>query len=272
MTYIKNLLWENHMPNICENKLEITTTNQNLVRWIQNFCEKGEVEYDDFSPCPPTGLFQHIAPMPSELEGTTKGNKPPQWQVDSSEALIDAYGADNWYDWQCKNWGTKWDVYCNNIKEWYIDHLDNGNYFVFLEFDTAWGPPTEAIKRLKMSYGAQISFLRILYVAEGDFCGIYNARTGEQIEDTEFVDYPDLPKLAAKYEEKETDEWEYGWIQEEVEDRVNEVAEYHNERLKEVDNEQKGPDVQVRTRFTETEDGSSIWDEYDDLDPEVNNG
>ena len=260
------------MPNICENKLEITTTNQNLVRWIQNFCEKGEVEYDDFSPCPPTGLFQHIAPMPSELEGTTKGNKPPQWQVDSSEALIDAYGADNWYDWQCKNWGTKWDVYCNNIKEWYIDHLDNGNYFVFLEFDTAWGPPTEAIKRLKMSYGAQISFLRILYVAEGDFCGIYNARTGEQIEDTEFVDYPDLPKLAAKYEEKETDEWEYGWIQEEVEDRVNEVAEYHNERLKEVDNEQKGPDVQVRTRFTETEDGSSIWDEYDDLDPEVNNG
>ena len=106
MTYIKNLLWENHMPNICENKLEITTTNQNLVRWIQNFCEKGEVEYDDFSPCPPTGLFQHIAPMPSELEGTTKGNKPPQWQVDSSEALIDAYGADNWYDWQCTNWGT----------------------------------------------------------------------------------------------------------------------------------------------------------------------
>ena len=251
------------MPNICENKLEITTTNKNLVRWIQNFCEKGELEYDDFSPYPPTGLFQYIAPMPSELEGTTKGNKPPQWQVDSSEALIDAYGADNWYDWQCTNWGTKWDVYCNNIKEWYIDHLDNGNYFVFLEFDTAWGPPTEAIKRLKMSYGAQISFLRILYVAEGDFCGIYNARTGEQIEDTEFVDYPDLPKLAAKYEEKETDEWEYGWIQEEVEDRVNEVAEYHNERLKEVDNEQKGPDVQVRTRFTETEDGSSIWDEGD---------
>ena len=224
------------MPNICENKLEITTTNKNLVRWIQNFCEKGEVEYDDFSPAPPTGLFQYIAPMPSELEGTTKGSHPPKWQTNSSEALIDAYGADNWYDWQCKNWGTKWDVYCNNIKEWYVDHLDNGNYFIFLEFDTAWGPPTEAIKRLKMSYAAQISFARILYVAEGDFCGIYNARTGEQIEDTEFVDYPDLPKLAAKYKEKETDEWEYGWIQEEVEYRVNEVAEYHNERLKEVGN------------------------------------
>jgi len=226
------------MPNICENRLEITTTNKNLVRWIQNFCEKGGVEYDDFSPYPPTGLFQYIAPMPSELEGTTKGNKPPQWQVDSSEALIDAYGADNWYDWQCKNWGTKWDVYCNNIKSWSIDRLNNQDrdYSVFLLFDTAWGPPTEAIKRLKMSYGAQISFLRILYVAEGDFCGIYNARTGEQIEDTEFVDYPDLPRLAAKYEENEIDEWEYGWIQKEVEDRVNEVAEYHNERLKEVGN------------------------------------
>jgi hypothetical protein len=223
------------MPNICENRLEITTSNPNLVRWIQNFCEKGEIEYNEYvSQKPPTGLFQYIAPMPSELEGTTKGSHPPRWQTNSSEALIDAYGADNWYDWQCKNWGTKWDVYCDDIKTWGIDHLDNGDYFVFLEFDTAWGPPTEAIKRLKMSYGAQISFARILYVAEGDFCGIYNARTGEQIEDTEFVDYPDLPRLAAKYEENEIDEWDYGWIQEEVEDRVNEVAEYHNQRLKEV--------------------------------------
>ena len=227
------------MPNICENKLEITTTNKNLVRWIQNFCEKGEIEYNEYvSQRPPTGLFQYIAPMPSELEGTTKGSHPPKWQTKNSAILIDRYGADNWYDWQCKNWGTKWDVYCDNIKSWGIDRLNtqDRDYCVFLEFDTAWGPPTEAIKRLKMSYGAQISFLRILYVAEGDYCGIYNARTGEHIEDSEFVDYPDLPKLAAKYEEKETDEWEYGWIQEEVEDRVNEVAEYHNERLKEVGN------------------------------------
>jgi len=249
------------MPNICENKLEITTTNKNLVRWIQNFCEKGEIEYNEYvSQKPPTGLFQYIAPMPTELEGTTKGSHPPKWQTNSSEALIDAYGADNWYDWQCKNWGTKWDVYCDDIKSWYVDHRGS-EYFVYLVFDTAWGPPTEAIKRLKMSYAAQISFLRILYVAEGDFCGIYNGLTGEHIEDTEFVDDPEMPRLTAKYQENEDPVWDYGWIQEEVEDRVNEVAEYHNERLKEVDNEQRGPDVQVRTRFTETEDGSNIWDE-----------
>jgi hypothetical protein len=221
------------MPNICENRLEITTTNGDLVRWLQNFCKKGEVEYDDFSPCPPTGLFQYIAPMPSELEGTTKGNKPPQWQVDNSGILIDRYGADNWYDWQCNNWGTKWDVYCNNIKDWLVKKEWKGPYHITLEFDTAWGPPTEAIKRLKMSYAAQISVARIQYVAEGDFCGIYDASTGEQIEDTEFVDKPDLPKLAAAFKKYG---WDYGWIQEEVEDRVNEVAEYHNERLREVAN------------------------------------
>ena len=221
------------MPNICENRLEIHTTNTNFVRWIENFCKKGEVEYDDFSPAPPTGLFQYIAPMPSELEGTTKGNKPPEWQVDNSGILIDRYGADNWYDWQCNNWGTKWDVYCNNIKDWFVKKEWKGPYHITLEFDTAWGPPTEAIKRLKMSYAAQISVARIQYVAEGDFCGIYDASTGEQIEDTEFVDNPDLPKLAAAFKKYG---WDYGWIQEEVEDRVNEVAEYHNERLKEVGN------------------------------------
>ena len=224
------------MPNICENKLEITTSNPDLVRWIQNFCKKGEVEYDDFSPAPPTGLFQYIAPMPSELEGTVKGNKPPQWQVDNSGILIDRYGADNWYDWQCKNWGTKWDVYCNNIKYWDVKKEWKGPYHITLEFDTAWGPPTEAIKRLKMSYAAQISFLRILYVAEGDFCGIYNGQTGEQVEDIEFIDDPEMPKLTAKYKENKEPVWDYGWIQEEVEDRVNGVAEYHNERLKEVGN------------------------------------
>jgi len=225
------------MPNICENRLEITTSNPNLVRWIQNFCEKGEIEYNEYvSRKPPTGLFQYMAPMPSELEGTTKGSHPPKWQTKNSGILIDRYGADNWYDWQCKNWGTKWDVYCDDIKYWDVKKEWKGPYHIVLEFDTAWGPPTEAIKRLKMSYAAQISFLRILYIAEGDYCGIYNGQTGEHIEDTEFVDYPDLPKLAAKYEENEDPVWDYGWIQEEVEDRVNEVAEYHNERLKEVGN------------------------------------
>jgi hypothetical protein len=87
-----------------------------------------------------------------------------------------------------------------------------------------------------MSYSTQISFLRILYVAEGDFCGIYNGLTGEQIEDIEFIDNPDIPKLVAKYTENEDPIWDYGWIQEEVEDRANEVAEYHNERLREVAN------------------------------------
>ena len=224
------------MPNICENRLEIHTTNTNLVRWIENFCKKGEIEYDDFSPAPPTGLFQFIAPMPSELEGTTKGNKPPQWQVDSSATLIDKYGADNWYDWQCNNWGTKWDVYVKDVVDYLIKPIGiEGEYYVCLEFNTAWGPPTQAIKRLKMSYGSSISSARIQYVAEGDFCGIYDAITGEQIEDTEFIDNPDLPMLADAYRD-ESPVWDYGWILNEVKDRVAEVAEYHNERLREVAN------------------------------------
>ena len=220
------------MPNWCNNLLTMKSKNRKLLNEVQSSVSKG-IRADQEK-----GLLNHFRPMPDDLTDTVKGfdNSIPEWQKKSSKLLEEKHGADNWYDWQCKNWGTKWDVYCDDIKEWDVKKEWKGPYHIALEFDTAWGPPTEAIKRLKMSYAAQISFLRILYVAEGDYCGIYNGLTGEHIEDAEFIDDPEMPKLTAKYQENEDPVWDYGWIQEEVEDRVNEVAEYHNERLKEVGN------------------------------------
>jgi hypothetical protein len=55
---------------------------------------------------------------------------------ESSNALIQQYGFDNWYDWRIANWGTKWD--CDSTDMGF--QTDNETYF-WVEFDSAWSPP-----------------------------------------------------------------------------------------------------------------------------------
>ena len=56
----------------------------------------------------------------------------------------------NWYDWNCENWGTKWNA-CD-------PEVFLGDDFLMLSFDTAWSPPggfiealTSQIKKQKLS-------------------------------------------------------------------------------------------------------------------------
>tara|TARA_B100000959_G_scaffold280278_1_gene341817 strand:+ start:711 stop:1361 length:651 start_codon:yes stop_codon:yes gene_type:complete len=43
------------------------------------------------------------------------------------------YGADNWYDWSCEHWGTKWDAS--------EPYLEDDGWMLRYDFDTAWSPP-----------------------------------------------------------------------------------------------------------------------------------
>jgi len=52
------------------------------------------------------------------------------------KALIKEFGTDNWYDWNVKNWGTKWD--CDSSECGYDVHEDI--HFV-VNFNSAWSPP-----------------------------------------------------------------------------------------------------------------------------------
>jgi len=105
--------------------------------------------------------FNRVIPMPKELEGTKAPAEvfPTQEEADAwneernrplaglgraisqeeSDRFIAEYGSDNWYDWTCKNWGTKWGAY--NISE-------DGWCGNTLYFETAWSPPDPVIRRL----------------------------------------------------------------------------------------------------------------------------
>ena len=80
------------MPNWSYN---ILNASDEVLKQIVN--EEGEID------------FNTVIPMPKELKGTVSPNRDDtQEKKDASKNLIDKYGSDNWYDWSCENWGTKW--------------------------------------------------------------------------------------------------------------------------------------------------------------------
>ena len=96
------------MPNWCTNDVNFHNDNVEEVAKLESFLKSlDEKEKKDDT----TGLFSYFRPRPdSESE--------------------------NWYDWNISNWGTKWEA---SIYSW--EKLSDNH--IKLNFDTAWGPPTE---------------------------------------------------------------------------------------------------------------------------------
>ena len=61
------------------------------------------------------------------------------------EFLDKKYGAHGWYDWNCNNWGTKWDAGDVNM----VSESDEELHYYF---QTAWSPATPAIQKASEKY------------------------------------------------------------------------------------------------------------------------
>ena len=122
------------MPNWCDNRVEIYGDNPDQIKEVKKTLEGKETCFD----------FNNIVPMPKELEGTTSPNPEPA----SFEAkrLRKQHGYDNWYDWRCDNWDTKW----NSSDAMLSEDGDGLEY----EFQTAWGPPIKVIEAIREQYPA----------------------------------------------------------------------------------------------------------------------
>lgn len=146
------------MPNWCWNHLEVTGDEIQLREFVEKSLvspEENEIhDRTEFS-------FNGTHPMPKEFNNirtgscTIDGVSCQKWiEMDGKnipvtekvlKELNEKYGADNWYDWNCENWGTKWDA-C----EPHIDHNDI-NYFA-VSFESAWGPPIAWIHNIMQDF------------------------------------------------------------------------------------------------------------------------
>lgn len=172
------------MPNWCNNKLEITGTEKEILEFYQdNKNTKEDQELD----------FYKVLPMPDKVY---KG------QLGIEERKT--HGANNWYDWNCQNIGTKWNVKeavfkikknvdkkeaFNTIKTIYLKtDLQLGlvikkmfiSYTSYYYFDTAWSPPVNWLENISKKY--KNLKIKLSFIEEGcDFAGHITYDNGIQI-------------------------------------------------------------------------------------------
>ncbi len=130
------------MPNHITNIVTLRGEQEDVKKAMNNLLSK---EKDEF-----VVDFNKSFPMPKELEGTTspakivseeeykkikkekKKDNPfgmPITQKMSNDYLK-RFGANDWYSWRIKNWGTKWGGYNSYV-------IDEN----MVQFDTAWSTP-----------------------------------------------------------------------------------------------------------------------------------
>ena len=143
------------MPNWCTNEVSVYAETKEQMNEFISFVKSKE-DNEPFS-------FQSILPMPKEIQEvgspvrivSEKEFEERDVQKDIfpnqliTKAMSDKfrveYGADNWYDWSNKHWGTKWEVSD-------VEMFQDSEYEAQYEFDTAWCPPEGIFYALKNKF------------------------------------------------------------------------------------------------------------------------
>mgnify|MGYP003291331784 CR=1 FL=1 len=115
------------MPNHVTNMIQFSGEQKDIDKILELI--KGEESCIDFNK---------IVPMPENIFRGNLGQKERE-----------LYGKNNWYDWSCFNWGTKWNAYSDSL-----DKEENT-----ITFDTAWSCPLPVLDKLaEICYKHNVSF------------------------------------------------------------------------------------------------------------------
>jgi hypothetical protein len=151
------------MPNWCYNTLTIQGP-KNQVDSIKEKLNKpytrvhdqwnpesGEMEMREYSYDNPIFAFWNIYnPIEDNVDMSIY-----EGQGDRSLSMVEQlmFKGNNWYDWNVRNWGTKWDVGVSNDEKYpeteLCEHKSEGeDQWLVYKFNTAWSPPEPAIVKL----------------------------------------------------------------------------------------------------------------------------
>jgi len=128
----------------------------------------------------PVFAFWNII-SPTNLEAY---NTTPEHNSNQSE---EAWKGDDWYHWNIRNWGCKWDVAISDDNEFLdtsMDELKDGG--VQYNFDTAWSPPEQAIQELSRQY-PNLTF-KLYYEEEQGWGGEVELINGKEISSMQYED------------------------------------------------------------------------------------
>jgi len=111
--------------------------------------ETREMEVKDFTYSNPVFAFHNIYNHTQDGVSDEEYIKQPDHKL--GEPIT--FEGNHWYDWNVRNWGTKWDVAVHNDKEYSDTELmeETENSLAY-RFNTAWSPPNSAIAKLSEQY------------------------------------------------------------------------------------------------------------------------
>jgi hypothetical protein len=105
------------------------------------------------------------------------------------ERLNREHGTCSWYRWSINNWGTKWDATDPRI-------LEEGGDYIVVSFDTAWGPPSDAINNhLRTAQIAAGTRFELDYLEPGMGFGGRICWEGTEIESDLYCSYQEYGNL-----------------------------------------------------------------------------
>jgi Ferredoxin-like domain in Api92-like protein len=112
-----------------------------------------------------------------------------QPQHKSGESFDEMFKGNDWYSWNVRNWGTKWDVAVHSDKEYSDTNVEgpvpNGeNAVVHYNFNTAWSPPFPVIAKLSAQYPSLL--FTHSYEEETGWGGECEFLRGEQLDGSEY--------------------------------------------------------------------------------------
>ena len=179
------------MPNYCTNNLTVTGDAKEIKRFHEAITA-GELQaHEHFR------ILDNLFPTPKELKDTTKGyygegTEKQIKQEEMNKANLKKFGSPDWYEWNCKNYGSKW----SDFDGMFGQVSDNEINATFM---SAWSPIGEGIRNVSKQFPT-LDF--VLSYDEGGmaFCGGYAFRNGEIFADIEGV-YPSMTVEQSENEE-----------------------------------------------------------------------
>ncbi len=180
------------MPNYVTNNLKVFGTKAQIKAFRDAVRDpKGDGDARIFD-------FNRVVPMPEELRGTVSpmriisedeykkqesrlakgeltdiermmGSPSRSLTKELSNLYMEKFGANNWYDWACNNWGTKWNAGSCDA---------NGADGDYISFETAWAHPEPLFRNMSKRF-PELAFI-CSYADEdmGSNCGLSAYRNG----------------------------------------------------------------------------------------------
>lgn len=170
------------MPNWADSKVEITGDKETLDKVVAQLSKPYKNVYGDvmegefllWNIVAPTDIdaylekekkaFDEIAhnnpdlaspPLtPEEMqENLNKLSADFQSGAFAAEVINDIATKNDWYNWNVRNWGTKWEISEDqSYLEKPVTQTPLGDYSVVYRISTAWSPPMEALDKLAEQY------------------------------------------------------------------------------------------------------------------------